>query len=78
MDLETFIKNFEDAVEDVEGGTLAADTVFRSLEQWDSLAVLTVIAMVDGEYDVRVKAKELKQVETLVELYTLIAAKQAT
>lgn len=77
MDLETFIKNFEEAVEDVEVGTLAGETVFRSLEQWDSLAVLTVIAMVDGEYDVRLKAKELKQVETLAALHALIAAKKA-
>lgn len=77
MDLETFIKKFEDAVEDVEVGTLAAETTFRSIEQWDSLAVLTVIAMVDGEYDVRLKAKELKQVETLAELHALVVAKQA-
>lgn len=76
MELETFIKNFEVAVEDVEVGTLSGTTTFRSLEQWDSLAVLTVIAMVDAEYDVRLKAKELKQVETLAELHALIAAKQ--
>ena len=75
MGLNTFIKNFEEAVEDVEVDTLAADTSFRSLEQWDSLAVLTVIAMVDAEYDVRLKAKELKQVATLAELHELVAAK---
>ncbi len=75
MELDTFIKNFEDAVEDVEVGTLDSGTAFRTLEQWDSLAVLTVIAMVDGEYDVRLKAKELKQVETLAELHTLVAGK---
>lgn len=77
MKLKAFIRNFEEAVEDVEFDTLAADTSFRSLEQWDSLAVLTVIAMVDAEYDVRLKAKELKQVETLSELHALIAAKEA-
>ena len=77
MGLDTFIKNFEEAVEDVEVGTLAGDTAFRALEQWDSLAVLTVIAMVDAEYDTRLKAKELKQVETLSELHAVIAAKQS-
>jgi acyl carrier protein len=72
MDLDTFIKNFEEAVEDVEVGSLSQNTVFRSMEQWDSLAVLTVIAMVDAEYDIRLKARELKQAETLADLYAVL------
>ena len=76
MELDTFIKNFEEAVEDVEVGSLSGNTVYRSLEHWDSLAVLTVIAMVDAEYDLRLKAKELKQIETLSELHALLESKQ--
>jgi acyl carrier protein len=77
MELETFIKSFEEAVEDVEVGSLSGDTVYRSLEPWDSLAVLTVIAMVDAEYDLRLKARELKQIETLSELHALLESKQS-
>ena len=77
MTLETFIEDFENAVEDVEPGSLTGETVFRSIEQWDSLAVLTVIAMVDADYDVRLKAKELKQAETLTELFSIIETKQS-
>lgn len=76
MSIEQFIKDFENAVEDVEPGTLNAETVFKSLEQWDSLSVLTVIAMVDADYDVRIKAKELKQVETLSELFSVVSNKK--
>jgi acyl carrier protein len=39
--------------------------------------VLTVIAMVDAEYDLRLKARELKQVETLSELHALLESKQS-
>ena len=78
MELDTFIKNFEEAVEDVEVGSLSGNTVYRSLKHWDSLAVLTVIAMVDAEYDLRLKAKELKQIETLSELHALLESKQST
>lgn len=77
MELETFIKNFEEAVEDVEVGSLSGHTAYRSIEQWDSLAVLTVIAMVDAEYGLRLKAKELKQIETLCELHALLKSKQS-
>ena len=30
MELDTFIKNFEEAVEDVEVGSLSGNTVYRS------------------------------------------------
>jgi len=42
------------------------------LEAWDSLAVLTVIAMVDAEYDLRLKADILKDCDTLEALYARV------
>lgn len=77
MTIEQFIEDFENAVEDVEPGSLSVDTAFKSIEQWDSLSVLTVIAMVDADYDVRLKAKELKQADTLSDLFSLVVSKKA-
>lgn len=74
MSLETFIENFEEAVEDIEPGSLSGATEFRSLEAWDSLAVLTVTAMVDLEYDVRFKAETFKNCDTLEALYAAVNA----
>ncbi len=74
MRLEKFIEEFEEAVEDIEPGLLTATTKYTELEAWDSLAVLTVIAMVDAEYDVRLKADALKSYETLEELFTHVSA----
>ncbi|MEN8662354.1 MAG: phosphopantetheine-binding protein [Lentimonas sp.] len=73
MSLEKFIEDFEEAVEDVEPGSLTATTKYLDLEAWDSLAVLTVIAMVDVEYDVRLKAETLKASDTLEALYAQIS-----
>ncbi|MGJ8641372.1 MAG: phosphopantetheine-binding protein [Opitutaceae bacterium] len=75
MSIEAFIEEFEEAVEDVEEGTLSESTIYRNLEQWDSLAVLTVIAMVDSEYEVRLKADDLKSCDTLNALYELVQGK---
>ncbi len=72
MSLEKFVEDFEEAVEDVEPGSLTALTKYRELEAWDSLAVLTVIAMVDAEYDVRLKAEMLKANDTLEALYAQV------
>ena len=73
MSLENFIKDFEEAVEDVESGSLTATTKYRELEAWDSLAVLTVIAMIDMEYGVRLKAESLKSCDTLEALYVEVS-----
>lgn len=73
MSLEKFIEDFEEAVEDVDPGSLTAATKYRELGAWDSLAVLTVIAMVDAEYDVRLKADALKNCETLEALFAEIS-----
>ena len=75
MSLEKFIENFEEAVEDIEPGSLTAETAYRELEEWDSLAVLTVIAMVDAEYNVRLKADALKSCETLEALFALVSSR---
>jgi acyl carrier protein len=74
MSLEKFIEDFEEAVEDIEAGSLSGETKYRELEEWDSLAVLTVIAMVDAEYDVQLKADALKSCDTLEALHVLISS----
>ena len=73
MSLEKFIEEFEEAVEDIEPGSLTAATKYRELKVWDSLAVLTVIAMADAEYDVRLKADTLKNCETLEALFAQVS-----
>lgn len=72
MDVQNFIVNFEEAIEDLDPGTVTPGTRFRELEQWDSLAVLTVTAMVDSEYGARVRADDLKGCDTVAELFELV------
>ena len=69
MSLEQFVEEFEESVGDIEPGSLSGAAKFRELDVWDSLAVLNVIAMVDAEYNVRLKAAKLKEYETLEALY---------
>jgi acyl carrier protein len=50
--------------------------VLASFEEWDSLSVLSVVAMVDADYGVNLSAEELLQVSTAQELVELIAQKR--
>ena len=46
-------------------------------ESWDSLAELSVLAMADARFGVRVTAPELRSAATVGDLYGLITSKKA-
>ncbi|MGB0408380.1 MAG: acyl carrier protein [Opitutales bacterium] len=77
MQLDQFIRDFEGAIDDVQSGSLSPESAFREIEQWDSLAVLTVIAMVNSEYGFPLKARDLKRFDTVEALYSFIASSSA-
>lgn len=48
----------------------------KAFPQWDSLAVLSVIAMLDANYGVNLHASDFQQVGTAVDLWNLIQSKK--
>jgi acyl carrier protein len=76
MTVDEFVRNFENAVEGIAPNSLGPDTEFSSLEEWDSLAALSVLAMVDAEYDAQISGNELRKCTTLRDLYTVIESKR--
>ena len=51
---------------------VADDDVLADLPEWDSLSVLSVIAMLDAQYGVNVTAVHLKGVRTVADLWGLV------
>lgn len=74
MDTTQFLDLMKDTL-DLET-ELTLDTKFRELDEWDSLAYLSTIAMIDDEYDVVINANEFKTLETLADIVKAIEAKQ--
>lgn len=66
-----FIEKFAEAIE-VEASELTNETEFRSLNEWDSMAYLSVIAMIDEEYDMQIEQLEFKKLHTLQALMDYI------
>lgn len=69
MEMNEFIEKFAEAVEMDDASVLTPETEFRSLEEWDSLSYLSVIAMIDEEFDVQIETPEFKQQKTIQDLY---------
>ena len=48
----------------------------KSFAQWDSLSVLSVIAMLDSSYGVNLRAAELQEVGTAGDLWNLVQSQK--
>ena len=52
------------------------EDVLKSFDVWDSLAILSVLAMADAKYGVSIKAEEIRSVVSAEDLARLVEAKR--
>ncbi len=65
METNNFIEKFAEALDIDDMNSLSVQTVFRDLEEWDSLAYLNIIAMLDEEFEVQIENAQFKQLITI-------------
>jgi acyl carrier protein len=75
MEIDQFVRHFESAIEGLEPNSLNPDTKYHTLPQWDSLALLCLLAMIDCEYNVQIPGMELKNCDTLRDIFDLVGSK---
>lgn len=76
MDLKKFIEDFANLFDETDSAEFTGETVFRALEEWSSLIALSIIAMVDEEYDVRIKGDDIRNAFTIEDLYNLVVSRK--
>ena len=75
MELNEFIAHFAEQFDDTDPSEIRAETVFKDLDEWSSLIALSIIAMVDEEYDVALKGDDVKNSNTILDLYNIVSSK---
>lgn len=75
MEIKEFVENFANQFDDTDPAEITAGTAFHDLEEWSSLTALSIIAMVDEEYDVTLKGDDIKNAVTVEDLYNTVKAK---
>lgn len=75
MEINEFIANFAEQFEDTDASEITATTEFKNLDEWSSLIALSVIAMVDEEYDVTIKGDDIRNSNTVEDLYTIVKSR---
>lgn len=75
MEIKDFIEKFAAQFEDTDTAAFTPETKFHELDEWSSLVALSIIAMVDEEYDVQLKGDDMRKANTIMELYEIVKDK---
>lgn len=73
--LEEFVELFGELFDDIDVSGFTPETDFRDNDEWSSLIGLSVIAMVDDEFDVTLVGDDIKNSKTIADIYNRIIAK---
>ncbi len=76
MELKEFIENFAAQFDETDASEIKAETVFKELDEWSSLIALSVIAMVDEEYEVTLKGEDIRTSNTVEDLFNLVFSRK--
>lgn len=76
MDINEFVDKFVEVFDYVEGLNLTPETYFKELDEYSSLTVLSIIAFADENFNVTLNGREIRESETIQDLYELIQSKK--
>ncbi len=74
MDLNGFVANFAEQFDETDKSAITGNTEFKGLEEWSSMTALSVIAMIDSEYDIQIKGADIRDSATVAELFGRVQA----
>ena len=75
MDIKEFIENFAAQFDETDSSVFTPETVFHELDEYSSLIALSIIAMVDEEYDGNLKGDDMRAAVTIQDLFNTVQAK---
>lgn len=75
MDIKEFIEYFADELDETSIEDLTPDTDFKALDEWSSLVALSIIAMVEDNYEKEVTGEDLRSSTTIQDLFELVKNK---
>ena len=72
MEIKEFLKNFASQYDDIEVSDISPDMPFRDIEGWSSVTALSVIAMVDEVYKLKLTGDDIRKSVTIEDIYNIL------
>ena len=76
MELEDFVNKFAMQFDNEDLSVFTPDTEFHELESWSSFTSLSVVAMIIQEYGVELDSQDVRNADTIEELYEIVKEHQ--
>lgn len=73
--LEEFVVLFAEQFDETDASEFTAETNFREIDEWSSLIALSIIAIVDEEFDVTLKGDDIKNASSIEDLFNTVKNK---
>lgn len=75
MEIKNFVENFANQFDESDDVVFSENLEFRNIDEWSSLIALSIIAMVDEEYNVVLSGEDLRSANTIGELFEIVKNK---
>lgn len=73
--LNEFVELFAEQFDETDASEIQASTEFHNLEEYSSLIALSIIAMIDEEFDITIKGDDMRASVTVEDLYKKVVEK---
>lgn len=72
MEAKVFVQNFTSQFDETDTSSCSIHTRFRDIEGWSSLVALSIIAMVDEEYKVKLTGDDIRSSTSIEDIYNIV------
>lgn len=76
MNKEEFLLNFANQFDGTDPSKISLDTVYKDLDDWSSFMALSIIAMCDEEYGVKIKGDDITNANTVEDLFNIVVSRK--
>lgn len=72
MTLEEFVQKVQDELQETPAEQITAETNYKELEEWGSLTSLSLISMIEEEYDKLITGADVRSRNSIKELWEYV------
>ena len=72
MNMKKFIRLFAEQFEDSNDVNFESNTEFKHLDEWSSIMSLMIISLIKDNYNATINAEDIKNANTVDDLYKVI------
>ncbi len=72
MTIEEFVEKVQNELQDTPAEQITADTNYKELDEWGSLTSLSLISMIEEEYDKLITGADVRSKNSIKELWEFV------